>query len=416
MLLACALVAMAASVGAAGQAPPVVRIGAIYPITGPQSATGLDLSNALRLAQEIINGSYPDLKLPLAAEPGLPKLGGARIELVFGDSQGRPQLGLSEAERLITQARVVALIGAYNSNVTATASQVAERYGIPFVSATSTSPSLHRRGFRWFFRTTPHDETFSENFFQFLESLRQRGILDRKPRIAILYENTLFGQDNDRYVRQFAQQYGYPVVAEVAYPANSTNLTSEVQRLKASGAEVVIQASYVSDAILSVRTYKELDFNPLAIIAQDAGFVDPEFLATLGRDADYIFTREVWALDLGGRKPDLVKVNRMFRERFGTDMNGSSAREFTGLLVLADAINRAGSTEPEAIRRALAQTHIPGDQLIMPWEGVRFDDTGQNVLGRGIMVQVQDGRYVTVWPESVAAGSVRWPMPPWSRR
>ena len=98
-------------------------------------------------------------------------------------------------------------------------------------------------------------------------------------------------------------------------------------------------------------------------------------------------------------------------------MNGSSARAFTGLMVLADAINRAQTLEPEYIRKAILETKLSGEQLIMPWDGVSFDPgTGQNVLGKGIIVQVQDGEYLTVWPWELAAGEVIWPMPAWSER
>ena len=112
--------------------------------------------------------------MPLAKTAGLPNLKGAKIKIIPGDHQGKPEVGMAEAERLITQEKVVAIIGCYNSAVTATASQAAERYGIPFLNDSSSSPSLTERGFKWFFRTTPHDDMFSENFFIFLNDLRRR--------------------------------------------------------------------------------------------------------------------------------------------------------------------------------------------------------------------------------------------------
>jgi branched-chain amino acid transport system substrate-binding protein len=85
-------------------------------------------------------------------------------------------------------------------------------------------------------------------------------------------------------------------------------------------------------------------------------------------------------------------------------------------MVMADAINRAKSTEPEAIRKALSETNITADHLIMPWKGVKFDENGQNVLGRGILVQIVDGKYNTVWPFNMASREVVWPMPKWNER
>src|SRR5262249_51786775 len=139
-------------------------------------------------------------------------------------------------------------------------------------------------------------------------------------------------------------------------------------------------------------------------------------IRTLGRDAEYVITREVWALDLANRNPLIRAVNDLYFSRYKTNFTGNSSRTFTGLLVMADAINRAKTTEPEAIRKALAATDLPAEQLIMPWEGVKFDENGQNVLGRGILVQIIDGKYNTVWPFSMASRDVVWPMPKWDQR
>ena len=110
-------------------------------------------------------------------------------------------------------------------------------------------------------------------------------------------------------------------------------------------------------------------------------------------------------------------VNEMFQKRFGRSMNGHSARAFTGTLVLVDAINRARSTDPQAIRKALLETNIPANQTIMPWDGIAFDPkTGQNIHSSGIIVQVQNGTYRTVWPFNLASSQVVWPMPEWSKR
>jgi branched-chain amino acid transport system substrate-binding protein len=152
------------------------------------------------------------------------------------------------------------------------------------------------------------------------------------------------------------------------------------------------------------------------ILANDAGFSDTEFIRTLGKDANYIISREVWSLDLANHNPLIKQVNDLYFSRYKTNFTGNSARTFTGLMVMADALNRAQSTDPEAIRRALVATNIAGDKLIMPWKGVKFDETGQNQLGQGILVQIIDGKYVTVWPFDLAAHDIVWPMPKWDQR
>src|SRR6185295_5540097 len=196
----------------------------------------------------------------------------------------------------------------------------------------------------------------------------------------------------------------------------STQLTSEVQTLKAANPSLVMQSSYTPDAILSMKTYKELGFAPDMILANNAGFTDTEFIRTLGKDAEYVITREVWALDLANRNPLIKEVNALFQKRYGANFTGNSSRTFTGMMVMADAINRAKSTDADAIRKALTETNITADHLIMPWKGVKFDEFGQNTLGRGILVQIVDGKYNTVWPFNMASREVTWPMPKWDQR
>ena len=408
------LVAAVASLPSPASAQEEVKIGVIYPLTGAAASTGLELRNAAQLAADLINGTDRSLGMPLAGAGGLPNLKGAKIRLVFADHQGNPQVGATEAERLITQEKVAALAGCYFSSVTATASQTAERYGVPFLNGESSSPALTQRGFKWFFRTTPHDELFVQNSFQFLKELEKKG--HKVKRIAILAENTEFGTGAARLQEKYANENGFQVVAKVLYPPKSTQLTSEVQKLKAARPDAVLQSSYLGDAILSVRTYKDLGFLPTALLANDAGFNDSEFLKTVGKDGNGVISREVWALDLEKQKPVIGKANALLQARHGVNFNGNSARAFTGIFALADAINRAGSTKPEAIQKALRETNIPGDQLIMPWGGVQYDATGQNKLGAGIIVQVQDGKYVTVWPFALASKDVTWPLPAWAER
>jgi len=156
--------------------------------------------------------------------------------------------------------------------------------------------------------------------------------------------------------------------------------------------------------------------SPDALLGNDAGFNDSEFLKALGKDAEYVLSREVWALDLGAKNPLIKQVNDLYFERYKANFNGNSARTFMGLMVLAEAINRAGSTKPEAIQKALIETNIPGDKLIMPWKGIKFDAAGQNTLGSGIIVQVQGGQYATVWPFDLATKEIIWPMPKWDQR
>jgi branched-chain amino acid transport system substrate-binding protein len=152
------------------------------------------------------------------------------------------------------------------------------------------------------------------------------------------------------------------------------------------------------------------------LVVHDAGYVLPDFLGTVGADGNYILSRAAWALALQERKPLVKAVNDLHKERVGVDLDGVTARGFTGLITLADAINWAGSTEPEAIRQALVETRIPGERLIMPWKGIEFDEKGQNKHAAGVMVQILDEQYRLVWPFDLAETELVWPAPGWGER
>jgi branched-chain amino acid transport system substrate-binding protein len=175
-------------------------------------------------------------------------------------------------------------------------------------------------------------------------------------------------------------------------------------------------ASYLPDALLYMRGFKEQSVQPKAILAQDAGFIDPGFVRTLGADAEGVFTREVFSLEIKHRNQAVPLIDQLFRLRFGgKPLDGNTARDFMGVLFISDAIDRAGSTKPDAIRSALQKTNIPGKLTLMPWNRVHFDANGQNDGGVGIIEQVQNGKYETVWPFDVAVKPVIWPMPAWKR-
>ena len=394
--------------------PPEIVIGSILPLTGASAQTGAGLRTAQQLAMDLVNGhvSYP---LPLVGKSGLPNLGHARIKLVFADSQGKPDQARAAAEQLITQEHAVALIGCYTSSTTATASQVAERYGIPFLNPDSSAPGLTSRGLKWFFRATPHDGTFAENFYQFFAELKRTKNADVK-RVAIVGEDGLFGTGAGDAEDAIGKRRGYDIVTRVAYAATTTEVNAEVQKVKAAQPDVVMMASYLPDALLFMRGFKEQNVPMKAIMAQDAGFIDPGFIAKVGADAEGIFTREVFSLDVKHRNQAVPLIDQLFRARFnGKPLDGNTARDFMGVMVIADAINRAKSTKPDAIRQALIDTNIPGNRTLMPWNRIHFDATGQNDGGAGIIQQVQNGKYETVWPLDVAVKPAIWPMPAWKR-
>ncbi len=397
-----------------GPAAKEVKVGVILPLSGKLAETGADLKRGIEFAVEQINKAG-----------GIKSLGGAKLVVVFGDSAGKPETGAAEAERLITEEKVVALLGAYQSAVTKTVSEVAERYKVPHLNPDSTSPALTARGYKWFFRTTPHDEIFAKQHVEFVDWLNKK-YGNQIRRVAIIHEDTEWGTKTAEAWKKYFSQAGYEIVKVVSYHAATiTSMDSEIDTLKAANPDIVLAAGYVSDAILFVQTAKQRDFNPKAILAQDAGFINPSYVQQVGKDGFYIFSREVFNWDLEEKVSKLKEVNSAYKSKYGVDLNGNSARDYTGAWVLYYALEEAGKkANPsnleefrKAVRDALASLNIPGSELIMPWKGVRFDENGQNILGQGIIVQMmKDGKYHTVYPEEFATAEPVFPMPKWSER
>ncbi len=404
-----------APLGQGNAAENEVVIGVLYPLTGPVAQVGIDAVAAVKTAVEIVNEDVA-LNVPMGPGKGLTNLGGAKVRVVVIDHGGKPDVGQAEAERLITQEKVHALFGAYYSSVTATASQVAERYQIPYLNAESTSPKLTKRGFKWFFRTTPHDGEFTQVMFDFMADFqKEKGV--KLGTVGIFHEDSLWGTDSGKAMEALAGSGGYKVVNNIAYKKTTTSLTAEVQRLKAAAPDVLLPSSYTADAMLFMRTAKELDYNPKLLVAQNAGYTDPTFLKTLGADAEGAITRSPFNSDLAKTIPLIDKVNARFKAHSGgRDLSDVPVRAFTGFLALMDAINRAGTTDPEKIRMALSETDIPPEKLIVPWRGIKFGPDGHNVLQRGILMQVQKGKYCTIYPFSLASCDVVYPMPSWKEK
>ena len=398
--------AVAASSRAAQAADEVV-IGVVYPLTGNGAAVGLDAKAAYEVAAKIINDAHPPLGVAMGKGGGLDKLGGAKIRLVFADSQMDPQKARAEAERLITQDKAVAIVGSYTSATGATISQVTERYEVPYISADNSSPSLNQRGLKWFFRTGPHDEMFTKGMFDFLADVAKKTGRPAKS-VALFYEDSIFGTDSSNVQRKLAAAAGITVAADIRYRASSPSLSTEAQKLKAANADVLLPSSYTSDAILILKAMNEIGYKPKAILAQAAGFQESAFMQGAGALAEGAMSRSSFALDADKLRPAIPAVNALYKAHNNKDMNDNTSREITALLVLADAINRAGSAKPDDIRKALIATNMPGSETIMPWAGVKFDETGQNTLCNPVIQQVFDGMYKTIWPFDLAARDTVW--------
>ncbi len=409
-LLSAAAMSVVLSGGAFAQ--QTVKIGAIYPLSGNAASTGVHTKAAFETALDIINNGNPALgNLPLTKNAGLKGLGGAKVEVVWADNQGSPAVGQNQALRLITEEKVVALSGAYQSGITLTASAIAEKYGIPFLSGESVAANLTERGFKWFFRTTPVAGDFAKIYLDFLKDIKASG--QKVDNVALVHENTEYGTSVANVITALFKDNGLPIAQDIAYSANTTDVQSQVLQLKDKKPDVVIMISYTSDAILYAKTFQALDYKPPMMIADNAGFSDPSTLKTVGKSIQGIFNRSSFAIGPPGSPTFLI--NELYKKKSGgDDMDDTVARQMQGFFILVDAIDRAGSTEPAKIQAALKTTDLKPDQLIMGYKGVKFDDKGQNILAAGLVIQLQDGaNYVPVWPKDKAKVAPAFPYKGW---
>jgi len=404
-----------------------IKIGVLYPLTGGAAAAGRELRAGAELAAEIANSAMADVKMDMAKNAGIKSMGGAKITLIFKDHEGNPTLGADLAKKLILDDKVHGLLGCYHSSVTKTVSAVAEQYGIPMINGSSTSPELTKQGYKWFWRTTPHDVYFTKDLFEFLKGLTEgkaKGLkaVPKKDimNLASACEKTEWGSAVSELIEKFAKEYGFNSKKSILYAAKATDLSSEVRSLNAVKPDAMLFASYTSDAILMLKTLKDQKVQPKIIWGQDAGFETPEFRTTLGDSIVGVLTRTVFLPKVADVKPVAGKINAMYKAKTGNDLSGASARSFTGLQTWVAVLEKAGSTKPDAIQKAANALNISADQLVVPWGGIKFattgDDMGQNVLGTGLIGQYQktkDGKVdlEIAYPFDVATANIVYPFP-----
>jgi len=404
-----------------------IKIGVLFPLTGGAAASGRELRAGAELALEIANNAMPDINMTMAKNAGIKSMGGAKITLIFKDHEGNPTLGADLAKKLILDDKVHGLMGAYHSAVTKAVSAVAEQYGVPLINDSSTSPELTKQGYKWFWRTTPHDIYFTKDLFEFLKGLTEGKVkgVPAVPKqdimnLASACEKTEWGAAVSELIEKFSKDYGFEVKKSILYAAKATDLSSEVRSLIAVKPDAMLFASYASDAILMMKTLKDQKAAPKLLWGQNAGFEVPEFVTTLGDTTVGSLTRTVFIPKIAQVKPIAAKINTMYKAKTGSDLGGTSARAFTGLQAWVHVLEKAGSAKPADIQKAANSIEIPGDELVVPWQGIKFatsgEDLGQNILGMGLIGQYQktaDGKIdlEIVYPFNVATANMIYPFP-----
>lgn len=378
-----------------------VKVGILLPLSGSVAPIGQNNRRGHELAVEEIN-----------AAGGIKSLGGAKLVLVDGDTQGNPNVGIQETEKLARKG-VVAIMGAYQSGVTFPTTQIAEKLQVPYIDPVAIADSITEgRNFKYTFKVSPKASWYARDQFAFIKWVGEKTGKPVKS-VVLMYEDTLFGQSTSKGQTKSAEEFGIEILDKIAYPKDTPDMTATISRVKSLAPDALVLVSYISDAVLITKTMKELDVN-IPILGTSAGHIDPAYIANLGPLAEYSFTVGEWSPDL--KKPGAADVDQRFQKKFGIPMNGHAAETYMATMVLRDALERAGSTDRKKLRDALAATEICGEKNLLPYDCIKFDAEGQSPQGRLTLLQVQNGAFVSVWPDGIAAADVVWPVPAWGSR
>lgn len=386
--------------GSFAQKVSEIKIGIIEPLTGPLALIGDKNLKAYQLAVKKINEGG-----------GIKSLGGAKLTPLIGDSEGKPEVAMSQAERLINNGAVL-LVGAYQSAAVLSATQTAERFKTPFLVSLGIADPITERGFKYTFRVMGTSSMLSK---QLLGFLREIGRISGKPvkTVGMLYEDTLFGQSMANTHKKYVGGFGYEVVADITYPSRTSDVTAQVSKLKAAKPDFIILTSYLSDAILITRTLYEMNVTPLGFLGT-GGYDQPDYIKELGKFSENIFISSMWSHTM--RLPGVAEVNAEFKKAYGFDMTGFAAICYSSTYLIKDLFERAGAVDKEKIRKALVETDLKMKEKgnILQY-GIKFDEKGQNVHAFELIEQIQGGQFVPVWPSEFASAKPVWPFPAWKK-
>lgn len=380
-----------------------IRIGAIYALSGNNAAIGTNILRGIDFAVEDINAAGG--------------VGGRPIEIIRGDTQGDSKVARSVAERLITQEKVHAIVGCHQSTLTEIVFEVCEQYKIPMITAISTVDSISSHNYEYCFRLCPMNSLYLENMFMYMRDQAEKTGNEVKT-IAVFADDSMIGQEAIRCAEIYAPQYGMEIVEKIQYRQGAAELTDEILALKEADADAVLAESYVSDAILLMKTMQEQNYQPPILIAKANGFADPSFIPATEGISEGLTSVVEW-------NPDLTRgqdINKRFKEIFGIDMNGHSAEAYTAVWTFKTAFEQAGTDDGEAVKNALSEIDIQGafpdgPEIILPYDRIKFEQHefngimhyNNNIYASVAIAQIQDGKYRTVWPFEYSNQEIVYP-------
>lgn len=398
-LAACGGSAPPGTAGAGGgtrAAGETIKIGSLHPLSGAAAADGQQMDNGAKLAVEAIN-----------AAGGIKAMGGAKLELLSADSQGAPEVGQSEAQRLI-QEGAVSIIGTYQSAVSQNVAAVAERNKVPFVIDVSSADAILKQGYKYSFRLQPSGTVLAEDGAQYLSDVSKAAGKPVK-KVAILHEQGPFGTAIKNVFTKKAQSLGMEVGPVTSYdPASVSDFTTQVTAVKASRADVLMVAGYYRDGVLVANAVKTVKPALNAVWGVANGAFDlPQFPAEVGAAGEGYFDSNY---HLDGTNTKTQALMKTYQEKHNDQIRTGAVLSYDAVRVIADSLERAKDADPTKLRDAIAQTKL--ESLVASKGPITFGDTGENENAAPILMQVQDGKVVQTYPKDFAETEFRYPATP----
>jgi branched-chain amino acid transport system substrate-binding protein len=393
-----------AAVGAVSLVNPVgivraqarsLKVGVLLPRSGVQAGIGQDCHRGVQVAASVLK----DLGLPA-------------LDLMNGDTESNVDVARARAERLISEGAQL-LVGAFDSGQTTAIAQVAEQRGIPLVINIAAAPPITEQGYKFVFRNFPTAPMIlGDAFANQLEVFSSAGAAPKS--CVFMHVNDTFGVAMQKGFTGVMSKFTMPykVVDTIAYDPAARDLSVEVAKAKASGAEALIMVSRLNDAILITRELVKQRWNPMAVLSMGPGWYEDQYLRTLGKLADGPMSFVPW---YDPNKKLSRQLEAAHRKAFpDINLNTNHIYTFEALLVAADAFKRAGSAEPKALADAIRATSIKDNVSTGP--GIQFDAKGQNDKLRNSAIQNRGGKLVAVAPKEAANAKPELPMRPYDKR
>jgi len=372
-----------------------LKVGVLLPRSGYQAGIGQDCQRGV----DIATGVLKDLGLP-------------SLQFINADTESNVDVARSRAEQLIGEGAQL-LVGAFDSGQSSAIAQVAEQKGIPFVINIAAAPPITEQGYKFVFRNFPTAPMILRDAF--IDQKEIFAAVGAAPKsVVFLAENDTFGVAMQKAIPGVLPKFDMPytILDTISYDPTARDLSVEVSRAKATGAEALLVVSRLNDAILLTRELIKQRWTPVMILSMGPGWYEDQYLKTLGKFSDGPLSFAPWYDP--NKKLSKVLDAALAKVHPGVNLNTNQVYTFEALLIAADAYKRAGSSNPQALADAIRATNITDNSSIGP--GIQFDAKGQNdkILGGGI--QNRNGKLITVAPGAASNGKPEWPLMPYNKR